>query len=95
MFEIRPYKIVVVHKNDEFHIKCGTYSPDVNSRVPLAEGVPISKLSDDGNRVETGVFSEGRWNNLERVCIRLETVRFHALQRMSIVRQESRNVDLG
>ena len=70
-----------------------TYSSDVDSSVPLTEGMSIPKLSNDGNRVKTGVFSKSCWDDLKCICVSLETVRFHALQRTSVVRQQSRNVD--
>ena len=80
MFEIRPYRIATVCKDDAFDPMCDTYSSDIDSCVPLAEGVPIPKLSDDCNWVKTGVLGEGRRNNLKRIRVSLETVRFHALQ---------------
>lgn len=42
--------------------------------------MPIPKLGDDRNRVKTSIFGESRRYNLERIRVRLETVRFHALQ---------------
>lgn len=93
MFEIRPYKMTM-YKDGVFDPMCDTYSSDIDSCVPLAEGMPIPKLSNDGNRVKTSVFSEGRRDDLKRVRVSLETVRFHTLQRMSVGRQEPRNVDL-
>jgi len=80
MFEIRPYGIATVCKYGVFDPMCDTYSSDIDSCVPLAEGVPIPKLSNNCNWVKTGVFGEGRRNNLKCVCVSLETVRFHTLQ---------------
>lgn len=94
MFEIRPYKIATVWKGSMFDTMCDTYSSDVYSRIPLAEGMPIPKLGNDGNWVKASVFGEGRRNDLKCVRVSLETVRFHTLQRMGVVRQEPRNMDL-
>ena len=88
MFDIKPYKIAVIYKSDKFHLKRNTYSSDVNTRVLLAKSMPISKFSDDGNRIKTSIFSESRRYDLKRICVRLETVRFHTLQRMSVICQE-------
>ena len=94
MFEIKPCEIVVIRKSGRPNPRCGTYSSDVYSSVPLAQGMPVPKLGHDRNGVKTGVLSEGRRDNLKCIRVSLETVRFHTLQRMSVVRQQPRNVDL-
>ena len=56
--------------------------------------MPVAQLGDDGDRVEPCVLSEGRWNDLKRIRIRLEAIRFHALERVRVLRQQSRDVNL-
>lgn len=80
MFEIRPYEIAVVRKNGEFNPRSDTYGPNINSCVPLPEGMPVPKLRNDGNRVKASVFGQSRWNDLKCVRVGLETICFHPLQ---------------
>jgi len=94
MLEIKPCEITVACKSGRSDPRGGTYRSDVDSSVSLTEGMPIPKLGNDGNRVKPGILCKGRRDNLKCIRVSLETVRFHALQRMSVVRQQSRNVDL-
>jgi hypothetical protein len=56
------------------------YFSDIDTGIPLSQCMPIAELSDDGDGVEARVLGEGGWDHLERVGVRLETVRFHTLE---------------
>lgn len=55
----------------------------------------IPQLGDDCNRVQPRIFRQRCRDNLERLCKGLETVRFLAFERLGVLGEETRNVDLG
>lgn len=54
----------------------------------------ITKFGDDRDRVKPGILGERCRDDLERVCVRLEAVCLHASQRLCVLRQHARYVDL-
>ena len=62
---------------------------DVNTRVTLAQRVPVAQLRDNGNRVEASVLSERCGDNLQGIRVSLEAVRLHTLEGVRILREES------
>jgi hypothetical protein len=56
--------------------------------------VTVAKLGNDRDGIESGILSERRRDDLERVSVCLEAVCLHASQRLRILRQHARYVDL-
>lgn len=73
----------------------GTDFSDVDAGGVLAVGVPVAKLGDDRDGIEAGVLGERRRDDLERVGEGLEAVGLHALERLRVLREQTRDVDLG
>ena len=65
------------------------YLANVDTSVPLAKCMSVTELGDDRNWVETRILSERCGDDLERVRIRLEAVRFHALESVRVLREHS------
>jgi len=70
------------------------YLSDVDTRVSFAEGMSVSELSDYGDGVETCVLGQGGRYHFEGIGICLETVCFHAFERLGVLREQTRDVDL-
>lgn len=62
-----------------------TYFANVDACVPFAEGMSVSELCDDGDRVEPCVLGKRGWDDFEGIGVRLETVSLHAFQRLRIL----------
>ena len=71
------------------------YLADVDACILLSKCMPVPELGDDGNRVETSVLGKRRRNDFERIRICLEAIRFHALERIRVLGEQPRDVDLG
>ena len=55
----------------------------------------IPQFRHNRNRVQTGIFGQRGRNDLQRLGECLEAVRFFALEGLSMLREESREVDFG
>ena len=55
----------------------------------------IPQLGDDSDGVQPCIFGECRRDNLEGISIGLEAVCLHSLQRLSVLREQARDVDFG
>lgn len=76
-------------------IPISSHLPNVDSSVLLAQSMPVSQLGNDSDRVQTGVLSERSRDDLERFSKRLETIGLFASQRLAVLGEQARNVDLG
>jgi hypothetical protein len=66
---------------------------NVDACILLSLRVTVPQLGYDGDGVEAGVLSQRSGDNLERLGVGLETVRFHPDKRLSILCQKSRDVN--
>ena len=67
---------------------------DVDSGIALAESMAVAELGDNGDWVEASVLSEGGRDDFKCVCVGLETVCLHSLERLCVLGKESRDMDL-
>lgn len=103
MFEIKPCSKVVQsvdakttrHEGTDPRIPISSHLPNVDSSVLLAQSVPVSQLGDDSDRVQTGVLGERSRDDFERFSKRLKTIGLFASQRLAVLGEQARNVDLG
>lgn len=102
MFEIKPCSKVVQsvdatqrdHIGIQPHIPISSHLPDVDSSVLLAQSMPVSQLGNNSDRVQTGVLGERSRDDLERFSKCLETIGLFASQRLAVLGEQARNVDL-
>lgn len=62
--------------------------------MPLTESVSVSQFRDNRNRVQARILCQSRRDDLERLGECLETVRLFTLQRLRVLREHTRQVDL-
>ena len=70
------------------------YLADVDACVPLTKCMSVPEFGDDRDGVETSVLRKRRGDNLEGIRVCLETIRLHALEGVSVLREHSRYMDL-
>jgi hypothetical protein len=56
--------------------------------------MPVSQLGNDSDRVQTGVLGERSRDDLERFSERLETIGLFASQRLAVLGEQARNMNL-
>ena len=56
--------------------------------------MPVPQLGDDGDGVESSVLGEGGGDDLESLSEGLETVGFHSLEGLTVLSEQTRDVDL-
>jgi len=57
--------------------------------------VPVPQLGDDGDRVESSVLGEGGGDDFQSLSEGLETVGFHSFEGLTVLSEETGDVDLG
>ena len=70
------------------------YLSDIDTCIPFSQGMSVSELGDYGDGVETCVFGQGCRYYFERISICLEAVGLHAFERLGMLREQTRDVDL-
>lgn len=75
-------------------MKTGTHSPNVNTRIALSHRVSVPEFGDDGDWVQAGVLCESSRDDFKGVGVCLEAICFHAFERLCVLGEHSRDVDL-
>lgn len=86
MFEINPYvtaTFLSVHVSR--NLITSTHRPYIDPCILFAKRMSVSQLRNDRNWVQSRVLRECRGDDLKRVGVRLEAIRFHTLECLCMV----------
>lgn len=56
------------------------YLSHVDAGIPVAEGMSVSKFSDDGDWIQACIFGQSSGDYLQCIGISLEAIGLHAFQ---------------